>query len=347
MTLKELHNAARDPLKGFCRVCPVCNGKACAGEIPGSGGLGTGRSFINNFSALEAVTLNMRVIHSGTVPDISCNLLGLPLSMPIIPAPIGGVTLTVVPGGPEEDYGLHLARGCRTAGTVAGIGDGPMPILWPAAMRAMKDVHGQAIVFIKPWENSLLCQKLDEVADTGATVVGTDIDAPGLANIRKANHGITPKTTAQLAEVIEHSHRRNMKIILKGVMTVEDAQNALRAGADGIVVSNHGGRVLDHTPGTAEVLPEISAAVKGKMSILVDGGIRSGVDVLKMMALGADAVLIGRPFMIAVMGDQADGVALTLNWLADDLQKALMLTGCASLTEIGQHIVRVPTAFRS
>lgn len=347
MTLKELRDAAREPLKGFCRVCPVCNGKPCAGEIPGSGGIGTGKSFINNFTALEAVTLNMKIIHSAVAPDISCNLLGLPLSMPIIPAPIGGVSLSVVPGGPEEDYGLHLARGCRAANTVAGIGDGPMPILWPAAIRAMQDVQGQAIVFIKPWENSLLCQKLDEVAATGATVVGTDIDAPGLANIRKANHGITPKTVDQLAEVAEHSHRRGMRIIFKGVMTVEDAQNALRAGADGIVVSNHGGRVLDHTPGTAEVLPAISAAVKGKMAVLVDGGIRTGVDVLKMLALGADAVLIGRPFMVAVLGDKAEGVTLTLNTLAEDLKKALMLTGCASLKEVGQHIVRVPAAFRS
>ena len=85
--------------------------------------------------------------------------------------------------------------------------------------------------------------------------------------------------------------------ILKGIMTVSGAKKALEAGASGIVVSNHGGRVLDQCPATAEVLPAIADAVGGRMTILVDGGIRTGMDVFKALALGADAVLIGRPFV--------------------------------------------------
>lgn len=110
---------------------------------------------------------------------------------------------------------------------------------------------------------------------------------------------VSPKTTSELSELVKST---KLPFILKGIMTVEDAKKALDAGVSAIVVSNHGGRVLNHTPGTAEVLPEISKAVKGKMTILVDGGIRTGSDVLKCLALGADAVLIGRPFVTAVFG---------------------------------------------
>lgn len=102
-----------------------------------------------------------------------------------------------------------------------------------------------------------------------------------------------------------------MKFVLKGIMTVEDAIAAERAGCDGIVVSNHGGRALDHTPGTIEVLPAIAAQVKGRMAVLMDGGIRDGLDVLKALAFGADAVLIGRPFCLAAVGGGSEGVKLT------------------------------------
>jgi isopentenyl diphosphate isomerase/L-lactate dehydrogenase-like FMN-dependent dehydrogenase len=113
----------------------------------------------------------------------------------------------------------------------------------------------------------------------------------------------------------------------------------MEAGAAGIVVSNHGGRVLDHTPGTAEVLPEIVAAVKGRLRILVDGGIRSGVDVLKMLALGAEAVLVGRPITIASVGGGAEGVTLLLNQYADDLRTSMIYTGCKSLADITPDIL--------
>lgn len=345
MNMKEVREAAKAPLKGFCRVCPVCNGKACAGEVPGSGGVGTGMSFMNNVKALEAIQCNLRLIHGATAPDTSCEVLGLKLSFPVMPAPIGGVTHNIVADGPEMTYGMHLAKGCLAAGTVTSLGDGPQPLLLPASMRALEAVQGQAILYLKPWENAELCEKIDAVARTGATVVGTDIDAPGLGAMRKLGRGIVPKSLAQITEVVEHSHKHNLKIVLKGIMTVEDARCALRAGADGIVVSNHGGRVLDHTPGTIEVLPEICAAVKGRMAVLIDGGFRTGLDVLKAIALGADAVLVGRPFMWGVLGgvelgSGEDGVRCVLDTLRDDLEKSMMLTGCATLAEAGPHILR-------
>lgn len=102
-------------------------------------------------------------------------------------------------------------------------------------------------------------------------------------------------------------------------MTARGAEKALEAGASGIVVSNHGGRVLDHCPATAEVLPEIVDAVGGKMTIFVDGAIRSGMDMFKALALGADAVLIGRPFVTTVYGGGEEGVQLYVQKLKAEL----------------------------
>ena len=117
-------------------------------------------------------------------------------------------------------------------------------------------------------------------------------------------------------------------------MTVKGALKAKEAGASAIVVSNHGGRVLDQCPPTAEVLPEIADAVGKDMKIFVDGGIRSGVDVFKALALGADAVLIGRPYVTAVYGGAADGVEALTAKLISELEDAMAMCGAHSLKEI-------------
>ena len=133
------------------------------------------------------------------------------------------------------------------------------------------------------------------------------------------------------------------KLVLKGIMDVEDARRAADIGADGLVVSNHGGRQLDATMGTAQVLPAIAQAVGDRLTVLADGGVRSGLDVLKMLALGAKGVLIGRlwAFALAAGGEQA--VAGMLDQLARELRAALALTGCPGVAEAGQHILaRLP-----
>lgn len=122
-------------------------------------------------------------------------------------------------------------------------------------------------------------------------------------------------------------------------MTPDEAEAVVKAGAAAIVVSNHGGRVLDCTPGAAEVLPAIAARVKGKTVIFADGGIRSGIDVLKMLALGADAVLIARPLIIAAFGGGREGVALYLNQLKNELFQAMLLTGTADVKEVSPSII--------
>jgi isopentenyl diphosphate isomerase/L-lactate dehydrogenase-like FMN-dependent dehydrogenase len=158
-----------------------------------------------------------------------------------------------------------------------------------------------------------------------------DIDAAGLITLRKMGRPVSPKPLEKLREIIT---KAGTKFIIKGVMTIEDAQLAQQAGAHAIVVSNHGGRVLDHTPGTADVLPKIAQEMKGKLQIIVDGGIRAGADVLKMLALGADAVMIGRPFSIAAVGGLTDGVAKYIETLRTELMQAMVMTGTRSLRQL-------------
>ena len=127
--------------------------------------------------------------------------------------------------------------------------------------------------------------------------------------------------------------------ILKGIMTVNGALKALEAGASGIVVSNHGGRVLDQCPATAEVLPAIVDAVGGKMTVLVDGGIRTGMDVFKALALGADAVLIGRPFVNMVYGGGAEGVQVYVDKLQSELADTMAMCGAHKLSDIRRSMI--------
>ena len=122
-------------------------------------------------------------------------------------------------------------------------------------------------------------------------------------------------------------------------MTPDEALKAAEAGAAAVAVSNHGGRVLDHTPGTADALPAIASKVKGKVVILVDGCVRSGADVLKYLALGADAVMVGRHVLRAAYGGGPDGVALFMNRMRSELQAAMVMTGVPTVAKIDRSII--------
>ena len=123
-------------------------------------------------------------------------------------------------------------------------------------------------------------------------------------------------------------------------MSVKGALKAKEAGASAIVVSNHGGRVQDQTPATAEVLEEIVKAVDGSMKIFVDGGLRSGVDIFKALALGADAVIVARPFVNAIYGAKEEGVQVLVDKLGSELQDTMEMCGAKSLKDITRDMVR-------
>lgn len=141
-------------------------------------------------------------------------------------------------------------------------------------------------------------------------------------------------------------NQTNLPVLLKGIMHADDAIKAVEIGATGIVVSNHGGRVLDSVPATLLALPSVVAAVQGAIPILVDGGIRRGTDVVKALALDATAVMIGRPYIYALATAGALGVAHLIRLLREELEIAMALTGCKSLGDINSKTLRANSIFR-
>jgi (S)-mandelate dehydrogenase len=136
-------------------------------------------------------------------------------------------------------------------------------------------------------------------------------------------------------------------LLVKGILTAEDALCAKQAGAEGVVVSNHGGRALDSAPATIEALPEIVAAVGDSMRVLVDGGFRRGSDIAKALALGADAVLLGRATLYGLAAGGEPGVARALAILRDELDRVFALTGCGSVADLTpRHVAVVEDYFR-
>lgn len=336
MDFKALRNSARQKFSGSCRVCPVCNGNTCAGEVPGMGGLGSGASFKNNFQALAAYSLNLRTVHDVNQPKLSCKILGLDLAMPILGAPIGGISINMNGALTEGEHTAAIVSGCRQAGTIGMTGDGPKAEWYMDGINAIVAEDGYGIPIIKPRATDKIIELANKAAAAGAKAFGIDIDAASLINMTNAGQPVGPKTPADLAYIKKNT---TIPFIVKGIMTPDEAELCAAAGVDAIVVSNHGGRALDSTPGTAEVLPHIAQAVKGKITILVDGGIRSGSDVLKMLALGADAVLIGRPLTWGAVGAGAEGVAATLTKIAGELRAAMVLTGTADVANVSEDII--------
>lgn len=300
------------------------------------GGTGTGSSFIANVEALAAIKLNLRAIHDASEPDISFELFGHKLSMPILAAPVAGMRLNMAGAMPEADFVMAMIGGSSAAGSVGMTGDGPGPVIYSTGVDVIGANGGRGIPIIKPRLAEEIVARMRQAEEADAWAVGVDVDAAGIIGMVRAGEPVGPKTVGAWKEIIAAT---DLPFILKGIMTVEDAEAAVEAGAAAIVVSNHGGRVLDHTLGTADVLPDIAGAVEGDVFVLVDGGVRSGADVLKMLALGANAVLVGRPLAIAAVGGGAEGVTVALNQYADQLRSAMILTGCASLDEIDQSLL--------
>lgn len=336
MDFKEIMNAARQNLNGKCRVCPVCNGKTCAGEVPGMGGCGTGSSFIANCDSLNSYKINMRLIHDVKSPDTSIELFGRKMRIPVFAAPVAGTSFNMGGKLTEQEYISHVVGGCYDSGIYPMVGDGAVDTLLPDNLEVVKRFDGYGIAVIKPWENEVAIQKIKLSEDAGVIAIGMDIDAAGLITLSLLGKPLGPKTVGELREIAKST---KLPFIIKGIMTIEDAERAVEAGASAIVVSNHGGRVLDCTPGVADVLPEIAERVKGKITILADGGIRTGIDVLKMIALGADAVLIGRPFVTAAFGGGREGVKMYIDKIADELKVAMILTGCRNIKSINNSII--------
>jgi 4-hydroxymandelate oxidase len=338
LTYGEVMKVAREKLYPRCRVCPECDGWACSGEVPGFGGVGSGASFRANLESLAKLRLHLRTVHDVKKPDLSFVLWGEKLSMPILSAATGGTTYNMGGKMTEDEYINAILGGCLEAGTLGMAADGiqdPLHV-YEARLKAVSAHQGKAVAIIKPRPQQEILQRIRLVEASGALAVGVDIDSAGRAAMALPGQSVEPKTPAQLAELVGAT---KLPFIIKGIMMADEAEMALQTGAAAIVVSNHGGRVLDHTPGVAEVLPGIAKKVKGKMVVLADGGIRYGADVLKLLALGADAVLVGRPLIRGAHGGGKEGVALLLNRMKSELIVSMTLTGTPSARNVSPRIL--------
>jgi isopentenyl diphosphate isomerase/L-lactate dehydrogenase-like FMN-dependent dehydrogenase len=196
---------------------------------------------------------------------------------------------------------------------------------------------GKVVAGIKPRPNDNLIRVIRLAEAAKAFMITVDIDSAGRGWMDASKDtAVEPKTVAQLRELVRATR---IPILVKGIMTPDDALLAGEAGAAGICVSNHGGRVLDHTPSTAEVLPAIVDKVKGKMVILVDGCVHYGTDVLKYVALGADAVLVGRHLWRAAHGGGRPAVALFMKTMRDEMTAAMVLTAVPNVASISRNIL--------
>ena len=337
MTYQEVLDNAQGKMGPSCRVCPVCNGKACRSTMPGPGAKVYGDTAIRNFEEWKKIRVNMDTICENFTPDTSFDFFGYSMKYPIFAGPVGAVNLHYGDMLDDVEYNDILVSGCADAGILAFTGDGTNPAVMKAACRAISLIGGKAVPTVKPWDVNTLEEKFALVRESGCFAVAMDIDAAGLPFLQNLNPPAGSKTVEELAQIIKAAGK---PFIVKGIMTVAGAVKALEAGAAAIIVSNHGGRVLDQCPATAEVLPEIAEAVGGKMMILVDGGIRDGVDVFKALALGADGIVAARPYVTAVYGGRQEGVKAYTQKLGNELADTMKMCGVKNLSEITPQCVR-------
>ncbi|WP_443743487.1 alpha-hydroxy-acid oxidizing protein [Sutterella sp.] len=346
MTYEEVRNQARRLMAPRCLVCPECNGRGpCIGQVPGFGGMGANRSFQANYDSLAAVELNARAVHDVKKPDMTFNFFGEKLSMPCLAAPTGGTTYNMGGRLTEEEFVTAICEGCNRAGTLGAVADGigdPIDV-FEKRLQTLKSKGLKAIVGLKPRLQEEIILRMKKAVEGGAVALTIDLDSAGRAARATPGQTVEPKTFEQLCELVKASP---LPLFFKGIMTVDEARLCVKSGAAGIVVSNHGGRTLADSAGTAEVLPEIADAVNGKCMILVDGCVARGTDLEKYLALGADACLAGRHFVRAAHGGLADGVALFANKLKSELQVAMTLTGAKNLAAIDRRMIRIPTRCR-
>ena len=339
MTYQEILNNARTCMGPYCKSCPTCNGLACKNTVPGPGAKGIGTGFIRNYQKWQELCVNMDTICENGDVDTSYDFFGHKLTIPVMAGPVGAVAMHYSDKYDDMAYNNILVKACADNGIAAFTGDGLNADVMKVACKAIAASGGTAIPTVKPWNLETIQEKLGYCRESGCFAVAMDIDAAGLPFLKNMNPPAGSKTVEQLAEI---AGMVGKPFIVKGVMTVSGALKAKEAGASAIVVSNHGGRVLDQCAATAEVLADIADAMKGSgVKIFVDGGIRSGVDVFKALALGADAVLICRPFVPMVYGGAEEGVKLYIEKIGAELSDTMAMCGTENLASINRDMVLV------
>jgi isopentenyl diphosphate isomerase/L-lactate dehydrogenase-like FMN-dependent dehydrogenase len=321
-----------------------------------AGGAGDERVLNCNVAAWERLYLRPRVLVDVSEVSTTTTVLGTPVSMPLLVAPVAFQRLA----HPEGELGM--ARGAAAAGTLMCLST--MATATPVEVAAAAPDAPRWFQLYVFRDRGITRALVEQAAAHGYGAIMLTVDAPRLGrrerDLRTAFRvpaeitvpslaalgrweGATPlETLARIdssliwANLDELRSFSSLPLVLKGIQTAEDAELACTHGADAIVVSNHGGRQLDAVAPTAELLPEIVAAVAGRIEVYVDGGIRRGSDVVKALALGARAVLAGRAPLWGLACEGEAGARRVLELLRDEIELALALCGCTSPEDVSR-----------
>ena len=335
----KIMDNARGILKGACHVCKVCDGMKCPGKGTTTlefGGKGSNVAFQNSFKALGRIRISTDVIHEDYVPDTSIELFGRRFKVPMFASPIAAVLTSHKFDSPyfnnNEKYAEALLAGCYKAGGMAWLGDMFNPGYFEGQTRTIKDCDGVGIPTIKPWELKEEVDRRVKIAhEVGAIGIATDLDSPGLGYQSANQVSVCYRSFEALKDFIAGA---GLPVVVKGLLSVRSAEKAAKAGAYGILISNHGGNVIEHSVNPCDVVEDIRKAVGDSVKVFVDGAVRSGEDVFKLIALGADAALIGRPYVVSVYGGGAFGAEIYTRKILWELQNIMRQTDCRTLKDI-------------
>lgn len=339
MIYSEVLEKARTCIGDYCKACYECNGRVCKNQMPGPGAKGLGDVAIRNYDKWKEIRINMDTLVENKAVDTSVQLFNQKFKFPFFAGPVGAVNLHYGDKYNDMSYNDILVSSCAKHGILAFTGDGINPDVIKAATEAIKKENGLGIPTIKPWNYETILEKLKYTKESNAIAVAMDIDAAGLPFLKNMTPPAGSKSVEELKQIIEACDK---SFIVKGIMTAKGALKAKQAGASAIVVSNHGGRVLDQCLSTAEVLKDIVDAVGDDIKILVDGGIRSGGDVFKALAMGADGVIIARPFVTALYGGEEEGIQTYINKIGQELEETMAMCGAHSIDEITSEMISIP-----
>jgi len=318
-----------------------------------------------NRAAFERTPLHYRVLVDVAHRDLATTVLGQRVAMPVLVAPTAFHQLAHALGE------LATVRAAGDAGTIMILSTLSNTAVEEVVAAASGPVWFQLYVYR---DRGITAALVERAEAAGCTALVLTVDAPVLGrrerdmrnqfqlpaglsieNMLPAGMAALPDPVtdsglaAYFATLIDPSLRwddiawlrgiTRLPIIIKGVVRPDDARRAAAAGAAGLVVSNHGGRQLDTAPATVDVLPRVVDAAGDRLEVLVDGGVRRGTDVVKAVALGARAVLIGRPVLWGLAVDGEAGVARVLAILRDEVDRAMALCGCPTVADIGGDLV--------
>ncbi|HMH49243.1 MAG TPA: alpha-hydroxy acid oxidase [Candidatus Acidoferrum sp.] len=309
----------------------------------GAGGSETETSMRRNRRALDRLAIRQDVLVDVREIDLTTTFLGVPLSMPVMVAPMGGLVLF------HHQGDVEMARGASTADTLVALSGatgwpvedvakaGPGPKLfqlyhhgdrtWVADLLARVEASGYISVCLTV-DTQLYSRRERDIVNRYSPRQAMSV-AP---NPRGPDSTYPARLTWADVEWLKKTTK--LPVGLKGIMTARDAKRAVDAGVQVIWVSNHGGRQLDHTQATIDALPAIVDAVAGRAAIAIDGGFRRGTDVIKAVALGANVVAMGRAILWGLAADGADGVAAALDILRQELRTSLGLCGQTSVKNL-------------